>query len=63
MNESDFDPERLLLEANLREFGHTVGLICALLAGGKVSADEAYQLLQKHWADLEQSHNKLLQSR
>lgn len=54
-----FSPEDMLLEANIREFGHTISLICALETGGKLNADEAYTLIKKTWSELKLSRKSL----
>lgn len=53
-------PEEMLLEANLREFGHTISLICALETGGKITTQEAYTLIKKTWQELKNSRKTLL---
>ena len=59
MAESGFNMEEMLLEANIREFAHTISLICALETGGKISADEAYMLIKKTWKELKLSRENL----
>lgn len=54
-----FSLEEVLLEANIREFGHTISLICALETGGKLTADEAYALIKKTWNELKVSRKNL----
>lgn len=60
MAEPGFSPEEALLDANIREFGHTISLICALESGGKMSADEAFAMIKKTWKDLKTSRKSLL---
>jgi len=60
MSERGLSPEELILEANIREFGHTISLICALETGGKITADEAYALIKKTWKELKVSRKNLL---
>lgn len=59
-HDTDFSPERMILEANIREFGHTISLICALETGGKISSDEAYAQIKKTWQQLKMSRKSLL---
>jgi hypothetical protein len=59
MDEPDTSIERILMEANIREFGHAIGLICALEAGGKISPDEAYKQIKKTWQDLKLTRKSL----
>lgn len=47
------------MEANIREFGHTISLICALETGGKISSEEAYALIKKTWKELRASRKML----
>jgi len=60
MSEEEFSPEEVLLEANIREFSHTVSLICALETGGKITVDEAYNLIKQTWNELAISRKNLL---
>ena len=60
MSDPVFSPEQLLLEANIREFGHTISLICALEAGGKISSSEAFALIKKTWNELKASRKSLM---
>jgi hypothetical protein len=60
MSDLGFSPEEVLLEANIKEFGHTISMICALETGGKITADEAYALIKKSWSDLKSSRKVLL---
>ncbi len=59
MADADFSLEELLMEANIREFGHTISLICALETGGKITSQEAYALIKKTWRDLKTSRKGL----
>ena len=63
MADNTFSPEELLMEANIREFGHTISLICALETGGKITSDEAYTLIKKTWRELKESRNMLFGKR
>ncbi|WP_206293449.1 DUF7219 family protein [Humisphaera borealis] len=63
MTDNAFSPEELLMEANIREFGHTISLICALETGGKITSDEAYTLIKKTWRELKESRNMLFGKR
>ena len=60
MSEHEFSPEQIIMEANIREFGHTISLICALETGGKISAEEAFALIKKTWQELKSSRKGLL---
>jgi hypothetical protein len=60
MSEPGFSLEEVLLDANIREFGHTISLICALETGGKITADEAFALIKKTWKELKGSRKSLL---
>jgi transcriptional regulator with AAA-type ATPase domain len=51
--------ERVIMEANIREFGHSISLICALETGGKISPEEAYRLIKKTWQELKVSRKAL----
>jgi len=63
MPEPGFSPEEVLLDANIREFGHTISLICALESGGKITADEAFTMIKKTWSELKTSRKSLLGDR
>jgi transcriptional regulator with AAA-type ATPase domain len=52
--------EEFLMEANIREFGHTISLICALETGGKISPEEAFGLIKKTWQELKVTRKGLL---
>jgi transcriptional regulator with AAA-type ATPase domain len=58
--EQDTSLEQALMNANIREFGHTISLICALESGGKITPDEAYRLIKKTWQELKLSRKSLL---
>jgi len=53
-------PEEIIMEANIREFGHRISMICALEAGGKISAKEAYKRIKQHYKELKASKKNLL---
>jgi hypothetical protein len=59
MGEEDLSVAQVMLEANIREFGHTISLICALEVGGKITSDEAYKLIKKTWQELKMSRKSL----
>ena len=40
MASEDLSPEQIIMEANIREFGHRISMICALETGGKITSDE-----------------------
>ena len=58
---ADTSVERVIMEANIREFGHSISLICALETGGKISPEEAYRLIKKTWHDLKLSRKSLFE--
>jgi hypothetical protein len=60
MSDAEFSVEDILMEANIREFGHTISLICALEAGDKITSEEAYALIKKTWRDLKTSRKGLV---
>lgn len=39
-------------EIQMRDFGHSVGLICALEQGGHVDGEEAYRRIKDAWKKL-----------
>jgi hypothetical protein len=59
MSEQDTSVEQILMEANIREFGHAISLICALEVGGKITPEEAYKLIKKTWHDLKLTRKSL----
>ena len=48
-----FTPETLVFNANLQEFTQRVGHISNLQSNGKLSAQEAYELIEALWKQLE----------
>jgi hypothetical protein len=60
MNEDDLLPEQIIMEANIKEFGHRISLICALETGGKITSDEAYARIKQTWKELKGSRKGLL---
>ncbi len=60
MSEDGFSPERLLMEANIKEFAYKIGMICALEVGGKITPEEAYHRIKDNWALLKASRKNLL---
>ena len=48
------------MEANIREFGHRISMICALETGGKITSDEAYARIKENWKLLKSSRKNLL---
>jgi hypothetical protein len=56
----DFSPQNLAFNANLQEFAHKIGYICALETNGKISAKEAYDRVKKLWHQLKFSKKELL---
>ncbi len=53
------NPEYLLFNANLQEFGQRVGYICNLETGGKISPEAAYKQIKVLWKGLKQSKKQL----
>ena len=51
--------EKMMFDANLAEFGHRAGLICALEAGGKISQQGAFQQIKALWKQLKGSSKTL----
>lgn len=54
------NPEHLIFNENLREFGNRVGILCSLEASGKISAEDAYQQIRDLWRQLAVSKHQLL---
>ena len=52
-------PEEMVFEANLQEFANSVGFICGLETGGRVSAAEAYERIRALWKQLKASRKNL----
>ncbi|WP_218081384.1 DUF7219 family protein [Anthocerotibacter panamensis] len=50
----------VIFDANLQEFSQRVGMICALENGGKVSPEEAYQMIKELWKKLKLSRQNIL---
>lgn len=48
----DFSPQNLAFNANLQEFTHKIGYICALETNGKISTKEAYDRVKELWHQL-----------
>lgn len=57
--QGEFSPERLIFNANLQEFAHRIGYLCALETGGKISPEDAYDQIKALWKTLKKSKNKL----
>ncbi len=55
----DFSPQNLAFNANLQEFAHKVGYICALQTGGHLPAAEAYARIKALWHELKESQKSL----
>jgi hypothetical protein len=60
MDEEDAEVEQIIMEANIKEFGHRISLICALETGGKISSEEAYARIKQTWKELKVSRKGLL---
>ena len=54
------NPNNLVFNANLQEFAHKVGYICALETNGKISSAEAYERIKEVWHKLKSSKKELL---
>ena len=50
-----FTPQNLVFNANLQDFSQRVGHISNLQSKGKLSAQEAYELIEDLWKQLEGS--------
>ncbi len=61
MSEDDFSAERLIMEANIREFAYKISMICALEVGGKITTDEAYHRIKENWKQLKESRKNLIE--
>jgi len=51
--------QELVFDANLQEFAMTVGVICGLEAGGKISQAEVYLRIRNLWKQLKRSKKNL----
>jgi hypothetical protein len=60
VTESEFTPEKLIMEANIREFAYKISMICALEVGGKITPEEAYHRIRENWRELKASRQNLL---
>ena len=54
-----FTPNRLLFDANLQEFAHEVGYICALEGNGKLSPEQSIAAIETLWGRLQRSKQHL----
>ncbi len=59
MDDEQTFPEKMLFDANLREFATRVNIICGLEAGGKISQADAYRRIKALWKELKQSKHSL----
>ena len=59
----EFSPQNLAFNANLQEFTHKIGYICALETNGKISTQEAYDRIKELWYQLKASKKELLDER
>jgi hypothetical protein len=59
MDNGPTDAEQMLFEANLREFGVRVSLICALESKQTISQSEAYNRVKALWKQLKESRKNL----
>ena len=60
VTESEFTPEKMIMEANIREFAYKISMICALEVGGKITPEEAYGRIKENWQALKASRKNLL---
>jgi len=51
--------EDIIFDANLKEFAHRIGIICALEAGEKIAAEEAYKQIKSLYKELKKSKKAL----
>jgi len=51
--------EQLIFDANLKEFGQRVGIVCSLEQGGKIDALDAYHRIKKLFKELKISKRAL----
>jgi hypothetical protein len=51
--------EEIVFDANLQEFAASIGIICGLEAGGRISQMEAYQRIRDLWKQLKKSKKNL----
>ncbi len=58
-DESQTFPEKMLFDANLREFATRTNIIYGLEAGGKISQAEAYRRIKSLWKELKHSKQRL----
>jgi len=59
MSQQDFSPEKLIMDANIKEFGYRISMICALESGGKITQEEAYLRIKETWHSLKSSRQNL----
>ena len=52
-------PENLVFNANLQEFSHRIGILCALESNGKLTPDETYKEVKTLWKRLKRSKKQL----
>jgi hypothetical protein len=52
-------PEDLAFNSVLQDFAHQVSHICALETGGNLSAEEAFEGLERLWVNLERHRPKM----
>ena len=55
----EFQPERLLFNANLQAFAQRVGYISGLHTGGRLSSDDAVAEISQLWEQLKTSRQQL----
>lgn len=54
-----FQPERLVFNANLQEFAQQVNYLCALETNGKITSQDAYTQIKALWHKLRESYQAL----
>ncbi len=52
-------PQNLVFNANLQEFGQRISYIANLETGGKLPTEEAYKQIQALWKQLKRSKKQL----
>ena len=52
-------PEEIVFQANLQEFANSIGFICGLETGGRISQAEAYERIRGLWKQLKRSRKNL----
>ena len=53
------EPEKMMFDANLREFAFRTSTICGMEEDGKISQDQAYEQIKLLWRQLQRSKDGL----